>query len=75
MEWPKALAIPLHDIISRNSEETFMHDRRWRGLLLSAVWTLAGGPVFRYHESTRASSAPRSLGDGYAVRASLAVVF
>ncbi len=37
--------------------------------------TLAGGPVFRYRESSRESPAPRSLGNGYAVRASLAVVF
>jgi len=37
--------------------------------------TLAGGPVFRFRESTQTSPAPRSLGNGYAVRASLAVVF
>ncbi len=37
--------------------------------------TLAGGPVFRYRENPQASPAPRSLGNGYAVRASLAVVF
>jgi hypothetical protein len=37
--------------------------------------TLAGGPVFRYRASTRESPAPRNLGNGYAVRASLAVVF
>jgi len=37
--------------------------------------TLAGGPVLRYRENTQASPAPRSLGNGYAVRASLAVVF
>jgi len=37
--------------------------------------TLAGGPVFRFRENARSSAAPRSLGNGYAVRASLAVVF
>jgi hypothetical protein len=37
--------------------------------------TLAGGPVFRFRENTRSSTAPRNLGNGYAVRAALAVVF
>jgi hypothetical protein len=37
--------------------------------------TLAGGPVFRFRENAQASPAPRSLGNGYAVRASLAVAF
>jgi hypothetical protein len=37
--------------------------------------TLAGGPVFRFRGNTQSSMAPRSLGRGYAVRASLAVVF
>lgn len=37
--------------------------------------TVAGGPVFRFRENARSSTAPRSLGNGYAVRASLAVVF
>lgn len=37
--------------------------------------TLAGGPVFRFRGNTQSSTAPRSLGNGYAVRASLAVVF
>lgn len=37
--------------------------------------TLAGGPVFRIHSNNQTSPAPRSLGNGYAVRASVAYVF
>ncbi|HSS76886.1 MAG TPA: hypothetical protein VLV54_09080 [Thermoanaerobaculia bacterium] len=37
--------------------------------------TLAGGPVFRIHSNTQTSPAPRSLGNGYAVRASVGYVF
>jgi hypothetical protein len=37
--------------------------------------TLAGGPVFRIHSNTQTSPAPRDLGNGYAVRASVAYVF
>ncbi|HEX4964705.1 MAG TPA: hypothetical protein VF173_28090 [Thermoanaerobaculia bacterium] len=37
--------------------------------------TLAGGPVFRIHQNNLTSQAPRSLGNGYTVRASVAYVF
>jgi len=37
--------------------------------------TLAGGPVFRIHSNSQTSPAPRSLGNGYAVRASVGYVF
>jgi len=37
--------------------------------------TLAGGPVFRINSNNQTSPAPRSLGNGYAVRASVGYVF
>jgi hypothetical protein len=37
--------------------------------------TLAGGPVFRFNANDQASAAPRDLGNGYVVRASVACVF
>ncbi|HEY7215259.1 MAG TPA: hypothetical protein VIC28_11550, partial [Thermoanaerobaculia bacterium] len=37
--------------------------------------TLAGGPVFRFNANEQTSAAPRDLGNGYVIRASLACVF
>ena len=37
--------------------------------------TLAGGPVFRLNANDQASAAPRELGNGYVIRASLACIF
>jgi hypothetical protein len=49
-----------------------VHWRRADGRLTA---TLAGGPVLRINPNRRASPAPRTLGNGFAARMSLAYVF
>jgi hypothetical protein len=47
----------------------------WRRADGRFVATLAGGPVFRFNANRQESLAPRNLGNGFAVRVSLAYVF
>lgn len=47
----------------------------WRRSDHRLMATLAGGPVFRLNANDQTSAAPRDLGNGYVVRASIACVF